>query len=100
MGIRSGLDGLKLLLGASPATQSEPHPEPVRSEAAAGAESVPADHATLSNVGSEMSQAASDDSVRMDKVAAIQSALAAGTYNVPASAVASRVMDVMLGASR
>jgi anti-sigma28 factor (negative regulator of flagellin synthesis) len=33
----------------------------------------------------------------MDKVTAIQAALAAGTYDVPASAVASRVVDAMLG---
>ena len=100
MGIRSGLDGLKLLLGVSPATQSQPHTEPVSSSAAVGAESVPADHATLSNAGSEVSQAAADDGVRMDKVAFIQSALAAGTYNGPASSVASKVTDVMLAAGR
>jgi anti-sigma28 factor (negative regulator of flagellin synthesis) len=33
----------------------------------------------------------------MDKVASVQAALEAGTYNVPASAVASRVVDAMLG---
>jgi anti-sigma28 factor (negative regulator of flagellin synthesis) len=33
----------------------------------------------------------------MDKVAAIQAALAAGTYNVSASDVASKVVDSMLG---
>jgi anti-sigma28 factor (negative regulator of flagellin synthesis) len=30
-------------------------------------------------------------------VASIQAALAAGSYNVPASAVASKVVDAMLG---
>jgi anti-sigma28 factor (negative regulator of flagellin synthesis) len=34
--------------------------------------------------------------VRPDKVANVKAALAAGTYNVPASAVASRVVDEML----
>jgi anti-sigma28 factor (negative regulator of flagellin synthesis) len=33
----------------------------------------------------------------MDKVASIQAALAAGTYNVPTEAVASRMVDAMLG---
>jgi anti-sigma28 factor (negative regulator of flagellin synthesis) len=35
--------------------------------------------------------------VRADKVASVQAAIAAGTYNVPASAVASKVIDSMLG---
>jgi anti-sigma28 factor (negative regulator of flagellin synthesis) len=34
----------------------------------------------------------------MDKISAIQSALAAGTYQVSASALASSVVDSMLGA--
>jgi anti-sigma28 factor (negative regulator of flagellin synthesis) len=33
----------------------------------------------------------------MDKVAGVQAAIAAGTYHVPASAVASKVVDFMLG---
>jgi anti-sigma28 factor (negative regulator of flagellin synthesis) len=32
----------------------------------------------------------------MDKVSSIQAALGAGTYNVPASAVASKLVDAML----
>jgi anti-sigma28 factor (negative regulator of flagellin synthesis) len=34
----------------------------------------------------------------MDKVSAIQSALASGTYNVSPSAVASKLIDSMMGA--
>lgn len=37
-----------------------------------------------------------ESGVRTDKVAAVQAALATGTYNVPASAVASKVLDEML----
>jgi anti-sigma28 factor (negative regulator of flagellin synthesis) len=33
----------------------------------------------------------------MDKVASVQAVLAAGTYSVPASAVASNMVDAMLG---
>jgi len=40
---------------------------------------------------------ATDSDVRTDKVAGIQSALAAGTYNVSASAVATKVVNSMLG---
>jgi anti-sigma28 factor (negative regulator of flagellin synthesis) len=34
----------------------------------------------------------------MDKVAGVQAALAAGTYNVPPSAVASKMVDSMMAA--
>jgi hypothetical protein len=48
------------------------------------------------SAGSEVSQTAGDTEVRMDKVAGIQAALAAGTYNVSVAAVASKVVDSML----
>jgi anti-sigma28 factor (negative regulator of flagellin synthesis) len=35
--------------------------------------------------------------VRAEKVAAVQAALAAGTYDVSASAVASKLVDAMIG---
>jgi negative regulator of flagellin synthesis FlgM len=93
MDIRSSLDGLKSLLGVNPpapaATQS-------RGSAAAGGSALASDRATLSNAGNEVSQSASESDVRTDKVAPVQAALAAGTYNVPASAVASKVVDAML----
>jgi len=54
------------------------------------------DMATFSSAASEVAQTAGDASVRMDKVAGIQAALAAGSYNVPASAVASKVVESML----
>ena len=62
-----------------------------------GGSALSSDLATFSSAGSEVSQTADDTEVRMDKVAAIQAALAAGTYNVSASDVASKVVDSMLG---
>lgn len=99
MDIRSGLDGLKSLLGVSPASPSSA--QPVRGSGAAK-ETAPAssDRATLSSAASEVAQAAADGGVRMEKVTSIQAALAAGTYDVPASAVASRMVDAMLVAGR
>jgi negative regulator of flagellin synthesis FlgM len=95
MDIRNGLDGLKSLLGAAPtagAVKQQP-----RSGAAASESALSRDSATLSSAGNEVSQTASDSGVRADKVAGIQAALAAGTYSVPASAIASKVVDSMLG---
>jgi flagellar biosynthesis anti-sigma factor FlgM len=56
-----------------------------------------ADQTTLSTAASAAAQAAPDSDVRMDKVTAVQQALAAGTYNVPALAVADSMISQMLG---
>jgi negative regulator of flagellin synthesis FlgM len=93
MEIRSGLDGLNSLLGVNGANGAGQS----KSRGAVGASALGADHATLSSAASEMSQAAGEDGVRMEKVTAVQAALADGTYSVPASAVASKVIDSMLG---
>jgi negative regulator of flagellin synthesis FlgM len=93
MEIRSGFDGLTSLLGVN-----APAPATGNASGAAGAGSaLGADRATLSSAASGMAQSAGDDGVRMDKVAAVQAALANGSYNVPASAVASKLVDSMLG---
>jgi negative regulator of flagellin synthesis FlgM len=94
MDIRSSLDGLKSLLGVTappnPPTQSKP-------SSAAAPSALSSDRATFSSAGSKVAQTASDTDVRMDKVSSIQAALAAGTYNVPPSAVASKMVEAMLG---
>jgi len=98
MDIRTGLDGLRSLLGVA-----QPSPAMTQPAKGGGAQEngpVSSDSATLSSAGSQVAQTATEAGVRMDKVADIQAALAAGTYNVPASAVASRLVDVMLGAGR
>ncbi len=95
MDIRNSLDGLRSLLGVN---QTAPPASGVKNNPTTGGSALSADQATLSSAGNEVSLTAGDDGVRTDKVAAIQSALAAGTYNVPASAVASRMVDAMLSA--
>jgi flagellar biosynthesis anti-sigma factor FlgM len=92
MDIRSSLDGLRSLLGVNPTPAQAPQP---KGSVATGS-AFDTDRATLSNAASEVSQAMSDEGVRPEKVAEIQSALAAGTYDVPASAVASKLVDSML----
>ncbi|HEY1896952.1 MAG TPA: flagellar biosynthesis anti-sigma factor FlgM [Terracidiphilus sp.] len=94
MDIRSGLDGLKTILGVTPAGPTAPD----RIKGGHTAESsLNSDSATVSSAASEVALTAGEGGVRADKVAAVQAALAAGTYEVPASAVASRVIDSMLG---
>jgi negative regulator of flagellin synthesis FlgM len=98
MDIRNSLDGLKTLLGVTPPATSAPHS--ANTTSAAGASGLGSDSATFSNAGSEVSLTAADDGVRTDKVASVQAALAAGSYNVPASAVASKMVDAMLAGDR
>jgi negative regulator of flagellin synthesis FlgM len=94
MDIRSSLDGLKSLLGTQATTQATT--QQTKSSGTAGGSALGSDLATFSSAASEVSQTAGDSSVRMDKVAGIQSALASGSYNVSAEAVASKVVDSML----
>jgi anti-sigma28 factor (negative regulator of flagellin synthesis) len=50
----------------------------------------------LSSAGSGVAPIIAYEGVRMEKVAALKAALAAGTYHAPASAVAAKVVDAML----
>jgi negative regulator of flagellin synthesis FlgM len=93
MDIRSSLEGLKSLLGTQAATTVAA--QQTRSSAAA-TNALGSDQATVSSAGSEVAQTMGDSDVRMDKVAIIQAALAAGSYDVSSSAVASKVVDSML----
>ena len=96
MDIRSNLDGLRSLLGVNSAGQTAT-PARAGNTTESGASTFFGDLATLSSAGSQVSASAADDGVRLDKVASIQAALASGTYNVSPSAVASRLIDSMLG---
>ncbi len=93
MDIRSSLDGLKSIFGATPAAPTAPQ---AKSSQKANSTTFGSDQATLSSAASEMSLTAADSDVRLDKVASIQAQLAAGTYNVPASAVAGKMIESML----
>jgi negative regulator of flagellin synthesis FlgM len=94
MDIRNSMDGLKSLLGVDSTAPASARParNTHTEESALGN-----DRATLSSAASEASQAAGQDGARTEKIASIQAALAAGTYAVPASAVATKVVDAMLG---
>ena len=55
-----------------------------------------ADQASLSATSSVISQALSSDDVRTEKVAALQQAIAAGSYNVSSSDVADKLIQSVL----
>ena len=98
MNVRNDVEGVKSLLGV----QSQPISSAAASHASqpgTSETSLGADEATVSSAGTTVSQAASASDVRLDKVEAVKSAIAAGTYSVPSSAVAGKVVDSLLGNS-
>jgi negative regulator of flagellin synthesis FlgM len=94
MDIRGGVDGLKTLLGVPSVNPTQSGP--AKSEAPSITSGLTGDRATLSSAGSEISEATSGSDARMERVAAVQGAIAAGTYSVPASKVAGKIIDAML----
>jgi negative regulator of flagellin synthesis FlgM len=93
MNVNNGLQGLQQLFSSQEVAQSGGKAGPKGVEdAQAGT-----DQATLSAAASVASSSAPDSDVRMDKVAEVQAALASGTYDVPAAAVAGKMIDQMLG---
>jgi negative regulator of flagellin synthesis FlgM len=93
MNIRNSLDGLKSLVDEAPPACSATQ---AMLSTAASLGVLGGDSATVSSAGSEVALTAADSDVRLDKVANIQAALASGTYSVPATEVASRMVDTML----
>ena len=94
MNIDNNLQGLHQLLSSQQVDQ------PTGKAGASGAQAAGlqgTDQAQLSIAASVAASAPPDSDVRMEKVAAIQQALADGTYSVPASEVARRMIDHMLG---
>jgi flagellar biosynthesis anti-sigma factor FlgM len=98
MDVRNSLEGLKTLLGVNQ-TAASPAAGATKNQATGGT-AFDSDRATLSTAGSEVSQTAADGGVRMEKVAQVQAALQAGSYNVPATAVASKMVDAMLAGNQ
>jgi negative regulator of flagellin synthesis FlgM len=54
------------------------------------------DQATLSTAASVVAQALTGSDVRTGKVAALQQSIAAGTYNVPSSDVAAKILSALM----
>lgn len=94
MNVNNDLQGLQQLLSSQEVAKGE---SAKRGSAGAQQAGTGADEATLSSAASVAAQTAPDADVRMDKVAAVQQALAAGTYGVPSTDVANRMIEAMLG---
>jgi flagellar biosynthesis anti-sigma factor FlgM len=93
--IRNSLSGLNTISNPAPVSNQ---PETAPRSADKNSQTMQnTDRATVSAAGAGVSQSSPDGDVRMEKVTAVQQALAAGTYNVPASAVATKMVDSMLG---
>jgi len=92
MNVRNGIDQVNSIFPSPPK-------QVVKSAAGPGAvppEAVGSDQAKLSIAAGHVASSASESDVRMDKVASIQSALQAGTYQVPSEKVAEKVISAML----
>jgi flagellar biosynthesis anti-sigma factor FlgM len=76
---------------------SEPASSPSRSPAGVSAGARSSDQATISSASGVLSTALTSSDVRTAKVASLQASINAGTYNVPASSVADKMLSSILG---
>jgi negative regulator of flagellin synthesis FlgM len=81
-------------VGATTRTQAVGRNTATRGSSAV--DDIASDSAKVSLAGAMLSQATTGSDVRFEKVAALQQSIAAGTYNVSASDVASRLVDSLL----
>jgi negative regulator of flagellin synthesis FlgM len=91
MNVNNNLQSVQSLFPETDIAKTQPAGQAAATEPASGA-----DDATLSSAATLALQSAPDADVRMDKVAQVQQALAAGTYNVPSSEVAGKMIQQML----
>jgi len=92
MNVNNSLQGLQQLFSSQEVARPSGRTE---TNGARGAEAG-ADQATLSAAARLAASVAPDADVRMDKVASVQAALASGTYKVPSTEVAGKMIDQML----
>jgi negative regulator of flagellin synthesis FlgM len=94
MNVRNDIENLSQILASQPA-QSAAAGKP-----SASAPQGSTDTAEVSAIGTQVVHSAGDSDVRLDKVASIQAALQAGTYQVPASAVAQKLIGALLSSDK
>ncbi len=96
MDIRNSYDNLKQIIGTQNTTGATGSG---RTGVKTSSSGLDADQAQVSSAANMITMAASTSDVRMDKVDSVKSAIYAGTYNIDPSAVASSLINYMLGKS-
>lgn len=88
-----GLNGINGTGSSAPATAAAA----AKTETAvASSATVVTDRTSVSSTGGLITQALNTSDVRLDKVAQLQAAIASGSYNVPSSDVAGKIVDNLL----
>jgi flagellar biosynthesis anti-sigma factor FlgM len=96
MNISDGLKGLQQILSSNKVDAAAHKNIPPARTAAGGNTTLASDHAHVSTAAGLAKLATSLQDVRMEKVNAVQQALAAGTYRIDHAVVASKIIDHML----
>ncbi|HEX4037137.1 MAG TPA: flagellar biosynthesis anti-sigma factor FlgM [Acidobacteriaceae bacterium] len=94
MNVQNNLQGMQQLFSSQEVTKAENARPGAAAQATTGSST---DQATLSSAASVAAQTSPDADVRMEKVAEVHQALGQGTYSVPSSEVAGKMIDQMLG---
>lgn len=95
-GIGSLQQALSSIAPTQPAAQATESTEVSQQRKAAAAPAKQADQTSLSSAGGMIAHALEGSDVRTDKVAALQKAIASGSYNVSSSDVAGKMIDSLL----
>jgi len=92
----SGIGNLGSLVNGLGIEKTSGAARTAKAASATEAKSIQQDQTTLSPAAGALAQAVNGDDTRMEKVAALQKAIADGSYNVPSTAVADKLISSML----
>jgi flagellar biosynthesis anti-sigma factor FlgM len=96
MNVRNNVDNLSQIVAIQSSANSQPNASSAAGVNKPQFDTLAADTTQLSAAASEVAQSTNNSDVRLDKVASIQSALQAGTYQVSASDVAQKLIGSLL----